>query len=341
MIAIHHRPNSFSDRWIQYLNAHNLPYRIIDIYDKDELAKLEDIKAVLWHWDQVDPVAAMIARSITLALEQRGIVVFPSHQTSWHYDDKVAQQYLLDQLGAPAIPWSVFWSKDKAVVWAKSAQYPKVFKLRRGAGSLNVVLVRSESQALKLINKAFGSGFKPFSRHINDFSVKKTRFLKTTGFSEKLKKLKTFIIKTYLTNKYMQREKGYFYIQEFLPGNSHDTRVTVIGDRAFCFTRNNRPNDFRASGSGSIDYDQSRIEKKCIEIAFSVARKLGSQSMAFDFLIDSAGSPRIVEISYCYQNDAVFNCPGYWDVDLSFHSGNFWPEDMILEDVLSAVGEVR
>jgi hypothetical protein len=34
---------------------------------------------------------------------------------------------------------------------------------------------------------------------------------------------------------------GYLLLQEFVPGNEFDTRVTVIGDRAFAFRRLNRP----------------------------------------------------------------------------------------------------
>lgn len=31
----------------------------------------------------------------------------------------------------------------------------------------------------------------------------------------------------------IELQSGYVLFQEFLPGNSYDTRVTVIGDRAF------------------------------------------------------------------------------------------------------------
>lgn len=53
------------------------------------------------------------------------------------------------------------------------------------------------------------------------------------------------------------REKKYILFQEYLPDNEFDTRVTVIGNRAFAFRRFNRKKDFKASGSGEIDYDIS------------------------------------------------------------------------------------
>ena len=62
------------------------------------------------------------------------------------------------------------------------------------------------------------------------------------------------------------------------------TKNLIIGDRAFCFTRNTRPNDFRASGSGSIDYNIERINERCIKIAFDTVEKLTTKSLAFFFI---------------------------------------------------------
>ena len=42
--------------------------------------------------------------------------------------------------------------------------FPKVFKLRGGAGAANVKLVKSKRDFIKLINKAFGRGFSQFNR---------------------------------------------------------------------------------------------------------------------------------------------------------------------------------
>ena len=121
-----------------------------------------------------------------------------------------------------------------------------------------------------------------------------------------------------------------------MPGNQGDTRVTIIGNRAFGFLRANRPGDFRASGSGRIDHDPARVDPNCVELAFTVARRLDTQSMAFDFVLNPHGEPRILEMSYAYQAEAVYNCPGYWDEGLGWHEGHVWPQDAILEDLLWA-----
>ena len=48
--------------------------------------------------------------------------------------------------------------------------------------------------------------------------------------------------------------------------------------------------------------------------------------------------PMIVEVSYCYVPESVYNCPGHWDRQLNWHEGHMWPEDAILIDLLEEVG---
>ena len=129
-------------------------------------------------------------------------------------------------------------------------------------------------------------------------------------------------------------ERGYVYFQDFIPENSYDTRITIIGNRAFGFRRAVRPNDFRASGSGRIFYEAEAIDEQCILTAFGVAEKLGSQSMAFDFVQTPEGQQLIVEISYAFSAQAVFDCTGYWTRDLQWYEGHVWPEHAIIGDLL-------
>lgn len=146
------------------------------------------------------------------------------------------------------------------------------------------------------------------------------------------------VLATIQNNKRMMgREKGYAYFQDFIPGNDFDTRVTVIGNRAFGYTRNVRPGDFRASGSGDIVYDTGRINQKCVEMAFDVTRKVGSQSMAFDFVVGAEQQPFILEVSYTYIPQLVHSCPGYWDGRLTWYEGHVWPQDAILIDLLNDI----
>ena len=333
-VAIHHGPGSFSDRWVEYCSLHGIPHVIVDCYASDIMTQLASARILLWHWSHGVPKNHLMARNLIMAAEAAGLKVFPSSSTCWHYDDKLAQKYLLEAVGAPLVPTHIFYDRGDAHTWIQSAPLPVVFKLRRGAGSGNVFLVRTSHDATRLINRAFGSGFTPAPGYMSDFGVKFASARHRHDLLGVLTRLPRSVRATLTAKREFQAERGYVLFQDFMPGNAFDTRVTVIGNRAFAFTRDVRPGDFRASGSGSISYDAERIDQRCVEIAFVTAKRIGVQSLAFDFVRGHHAEPLIVEISYCYQAEAVFKCPGHWDDALTWHEGHMWPEHAILEDLL-------
>src|SRR5690606_2429857 len=93
--------------------------------------------------------------------------------------------------------------------------------------------------------------------------------------------------------KNMPRERGYAYFQDYIPNNDSDIRIIIVNNKAFGIKRMVRKDDFRASGSGSIDYSLENIDKGCLEIAFQVNQKIQSQSIAFDFIFDRDRKPLI------------------------------------------------
>ena len=336
-LAIHHRERSFSDRWITYCVEQRIPYTVVNCLDTDIIQKLAYTEALLWHWDHNDPRELFAARHVLMSVEAMSMVIFPNISTCWHFDDKVAQKYLLEAIGAPLVPTHIFYDPETARRWIDNASFPKVFKLRRGAGSLNVRLVRTRDEARALAKQAFAHGFKPVPEYWNDAGKRYRIARRRRDLLGVLSRLPKTLVEIWQKNQIMGREKGYLYLQDFLPDNQFDTRVTIIGDRAFAFIRRVRPGDFRASGSGEIDYDPQKIRVQCIEMAFEVAKKIGSQSMAFDFIATPDGRPMIAEISYCYVAAAVYDCPGHWDDMLNWHPGHTWPQDAILIDLLEAV----
>lgn len=150
------------------------------------------------------------ANKILSALEQSGKKVFPNFNTGWHFDDKVAQKYLLEAIGAPLVPSYVFYDKQEALQWANTTSYQKVFKLKGGAGSANVKLVKTHKEAKRLINKAFGKGFAQYDR----FGAFKERLRKVkegkAGLLEILKGIGRLFITTEFA-KQQPNERGYVY----------------------------------------------------------------------------------------------------------------------------------
>jgi len=337
-LGIHHREKSFSDRWIEYCVANSIDYKLVDCYSTDIIFQLEDCDALMWHWNHFDPKAVLFARQLTRSLETIGKIVFPNSATSWHFDDKIGQKYLLEAIGAPLVPSFVFYSKGEALDWVETKRFPIVFKLRGGAGSVNVRLVRNLTEARKLIKIAFGSGFSGRNKlsGLKDRVRVFQRHRSLSTFSSVVKG----VGRLFVSNSYERmhgKEKGYVYFQDFLEGNLYDTRIIVIGSRSFAIRRYNRKNDFRASGSGLIEYDHSSVDVRFIKEAFKISRILGTQSIALDFIVDDFSMPRIVEISYGFATKAYNDCPGYWDEQLNWYPGEFIPQHFMVSDLLSAV----
>lgn len=333
-IAIHQRPGSFSDRWISYCKDNGIPYKIVNCYDNDIITQLNDCDALMWHHHHADYKDALFAKQLLYSIQQAGKKVFPDFNTTWHFDDKIGQKYLFESIGAPLVPSYVFYTKKEALEWIDKTTYPKVFKLRGGAGSANVKLVKSRQVAAKLIKKAFGRGFSQFDRW-NNFNE---RVRKYKGGKDNLigigKGIRRLFIPTDFS-KMHSREKGYVYFQDFIPNNEFDIRVIVIGNKAFAIKRYTRKNDFRASGSGDIVYDRNQIDERCIKIAFDVNNKLKCQSIAYDFVFDLKKEPLILEISYGFDVNAYDKCEGYWDSSLTWHEGKFNPQKWMIEDLIN------
>ena len=180
-LGIHNAKGSFSERWIDYCREQRVPFKLIDCYRTDIIDQLADCDALMWHFNHKSSKACKFARQLLYSVTAGGKSVFPDFNTVWHFDDKLGQKYLLESINAPLVPSYAFYDKKEAMDWARGAIYPKVFKLRTGAGSDNVRLVKSKNEAFRLIRKAFGKGFVQYEAWSNlSERFRKYRLGKTT-----------------------------------------------------------------------------------------------------------------------------------------------------------------
>ena len=332
-IAIHNSEDGFHPRWVSYCKNNNISYKVVNCYDNDIIEQLEDFDALFWHHSHSLSKDILSAKQLLFSLEQSGKKVFPDFNTAWHFDDKIGQKYLLESIKAPLVKSYVFYSKKEALDWAKKTNFPKVFKLRGGSGSANVKLIKTESEAIKHINKAFGKGY----RQYQPLSNLKERWRKyrngLTNFYDLIKGVVRFY-KEPEFSKIIGYERGYIYFQDFIPNNDSDIRVVVINKRAFALKRMVRKGDFRASGSGNMKFGKKEFDERCVRMGFETSKKLDAQCLAYDFVFDEANNPLIVEISFGFAVKAYDHCPGYWDNDLNWHEGKFNPQEWILEDLI-------
>jgi len=335
MIAIHQNKSTdlFHFLWIDYCDKNSIPYKLVNCYASDIIQQLQDCSSLNWHYHQAHPTDIVMAKSVLFSLEQSGFKVFPDFNTAWHFDDKVAQKYLLEALGIDLVPTWVFYDKKTAYNWIDTTSFPKVFKLKGGAGSQNVQLTKTKQQARVLANRAFGKGFPSY----DGWESLKERYRKWRLGKTNLFDVAKGVVRLVNPPRYAKvigNEMNYLYFQEFIPNNDSDIRIIVIDGKAFGIKRMNRENDFRASGSGFILYEKEFIDERFVKAAFAINKKLKAQCIAYDFVLSEMNEPLLIEISYGFANAGYTDCVGYWDEQMNWYEGKFNPYGWMVELML-------
>lgn len=319
--------DSSSEKWARYIESQGHKVKWVNVYQADILEQIKGCDGFMWRWAQIGDMRQIAHRLLPVLERELGMLVFPDQNTCWHYDDKVSQSYLFDALKIPYPKTWVWFDKMDAINWAKTAKYPLVLKLSLGASSRNVKLIKNFQEAKYYIEKLFFCGIEDITSDSQNKFYK--WFKKVVAVTLNQKKISLEDV-----------QHHYVLFQEFVPNNSFDTRVTVIGNRAFAYRRFNRKNDFRASGSGNFDTDPTKVDQRFVRLAFKISRLLRTQSLAVDCLWKDS-RPIITEISYTFVNWMVRSCPGHWVLNgdpeignLEWKQGQTWPEEAQVMDFL-------
>lgn len=320
-IAVCINENKWHLRFYNYLSSYaphygNIHCEFVDINHDDWIEKISNYDLVFWKPNHMGVESASYFKEKVFFIETylKKIIV-PNFNSVWHFESKVAQKYIFDSLNIPTPKTVATFDYNDALAKLQEFKMPVVLKQSTGAGSTNVSLIHSRKKALTIINQIF------CRQAAEQIKLKKGRFW--GRFS--LINLSSWL------NRYQNKpNQPVAYWQEFIPGNSRDLRITVIGNRfAFGFWRQNRPNDFRASGSGRIDYS-TPIPTSAIRYCINISERLGFDSMAYDLLFENNGL-KVVEMSYGYVDTAIYKAPGYYELkgeELDFIEGNYWPQEL-------------
>lgn len=303
-----------------YCEEHGIQCDIINCYDSDIINKLKDYDALLWTMQNYVKADLLEARSILYSAKQMGLKVFPDFNTSWHFDDKIAEMYLLQAVGAP-IPQSwVFYFEDECVSFLENeAKYPLVAKLRCGSGANNVKLLNNAEEAKEYAHTMFTKGFDPSPSMLYKAYSKAQSSKNLKMIISRIKKIPDFL-RTRKNAKKISRESGYCYFQEFIENNGYDLKIVVIGDKLIPLCRNIRKGDWRASGGGDTYTDNSLITNQIRNSAFETYDKCGMQCIGFDYVVDSStGEGKLIEMCYGFDFKALSDVGGYFDRSGEWH----------------------
>jgi hypothetical protein len=280
-----------------------LPCRLIETRRGDWFEQLLGVDLFVWrvHLGDYDSLAE--ARAKIPLIEQAGITCFPSTKMLWGYDDKIRQTYLFRQMGV-AIP-STFISSDHddIQVYLRAATYPLVVKSPCGASSSGVSLLASYADAERMVRRVFSKGRGSEWKRLGDRIQRRIVPHRVSAVPPRA------------------HSSTAMYFQEYVPSDG-DWRITTVGSRLLSvFRRRNRPNDFRASGSGLWDLvSEKEVPEVSCAIARDISRRQRFTSMAYDFLLKGS-KWLLIEMSYTFILNRVYS-----DTLFSMRQGRFRKE---------------
>lgn len=350
-VLINNDPNeaehttSWNPEWKRYCEQNGIEVDMFDLMKvENAIELLKDYDILLWHFGQYRYAHMLETRSILYSAKSMGVKTFPAFEEAWHFDDKVAEMYALQAVGASIPKSEVYYSYDllKDAVDAERIDFPIVAKLRTGSGSHNVKLIKSRDQLLKYTKKMLrGGGYNPAPSLTYKASSNLRSSHDWATFKSKVKRIPEFL-RTLRGAKEFPHEKRYVYLQEFIPNDNFDMKVVVVNGKCSGFCRPVRSHDFRASGGGEVYNDNSKLTRDVVESAFYAADKLNLRCVGFDYVIDKrTGTPKIVEMSYGFLSSALTNVGGYYDRDYNWHEGGIVVEDEIIRSLIDEINDEK
>lgn len=308
---------SWSGPWVEYCQQNNIDFEVVNPYQIAVIDYLMTFDIILWHFSNYSHVDMLMAKNILFTLESSGKNVFPSIKDAWHFDDKLAETYLLESIKAP-IPKSFYYyglGEVQKAINNGDLKFPIIAKLRNGSGSHNVKMLNTKAELLSYSEKMFTSGLDsaPSILRKTTANVKSSKDIKTV--IKRAKRIPEFL-RSFSNAKKFNRERGYVFLQEFIPNDGYDLKIVVVGDKLSFIGRKILKGEYRASGGGSLFYDPNMVSKNIIDSAFRTSDKLGFQCMGYDYVVDSkTNEGKIIEISYGFSHQALIDAKGYFDRD--------------------------
>ena len=136
--------------------------------------------------------------------------------------------------------------------------YPIIMKGASGALSRNVQLIQNKKEGIRTFNK----------------------MVPKVALTHRVKEL---IRRIRHGNNYSHEaiRRGKVVLQNYIPNILFDWKVLIYFDTVYVLKRNNRPNDFRASGSGLFSYEEN-ISHEILDLAWETRKKLNVPHLSLD-----------------------------------------------------------
>jgi glutathione synthase/RimK-type ligase-like ATP-grasp enzyme len=295
----------------RFLRHNSIKYSFINIHAEDWVEAVSNYDLIVWR-PFSDP-ASMYEQSTKISFIETylNIRCHPSSSELWTYEDKVRVYFLLSFHKLPIIPTFISFDEQECLQKLDDLIFPLISKANVGSSSYSVKKLNSRASAKRYIRRAFSSGV-------------------STGFP-------------------YYRQKGYVYFQEYVKDARYDLRIILIGNKIFGYYRMRPAHDFRASGAG-LRKEGGQLPIDAVKLAMKVKEVMPSTMLAVDFLKSPGDEThRIIETSINTdirhpQQLVRDGQAGYYTLDdeqLIFHPGEYWLQELILEEVITGMVKER
>jgi hypothetical protein len=149
---------SFSAKWVERLRARGHTAELVSVRAPDFLERVKSCDGFLWWFPPVPPHRDLGKRVMSVLHHVSDLVVYPDWRSCWHFDDKVAQAWLLRAAGIPMPRTWIAWDFDEAMDVLRDATYPLVVKLSFGFRGQRVGMLRDRREADAMAHRLFGDG---------------------------------------------------------------------------------------------------------------------------------------------------------------------------------------
>lgn len=198
------------------------------------------------------------------SLELAGAKIIPSYKCLRANNNKVMME-TLRKLYLPEsyqLKSMMLGTYEELIMQIKNITFPCVIKKSEGAGSKGVLLAKNEKELLKKVKKVSRIPF--INEEFHDI-------------------IRSKIHKGYRKESIYRKK---FIIQEFVYGINNDWKVLVFWDKYYILRRKNRPNDFRASGSGLFSFDDN-VDIRLLEAAKEIRKYFDVPMISLDLAISN------------------------------------------------------
>ena len=291
-------------KYVRFLENNSFNYDYFDILRSDWIDKAKRFNSIIGASSSEHYILRDLQKKYYFIDNYLQIPCYPSSKHALLFEDKCLEAYLAVQHQLPFIKSYISNDYEEALQIVHEIKYPIVSKINPSSGSYGVELVKSEDQALRIVQAAF------------------------SNMGRK-------------TNAPYLMQKNYIFFQEYVQNDGYDLRVIVIGKYVFGFYRKILEGDFRASGMGL--FEKRELPEEAIRIACRVYDLIQSPMLAVDMLRDMEGKYQIIEYSpFCrIRNPEMLEVngkPGIYvlDPDHSYHfeEGRYWLPELALREFL-------